>query len=125
VSEKARADRSPRTDLTVGAVGVAADRANPARARGDHGHAVNRMGHEDHAQADGLQEDDTVFGRDRAQSGVPTPTRAAAVADPTAVPLGAGHPRHGLPSAPEWLRRRRGQAQEPEAPGRPEVAGTN
>src|SRR5262249_60638687 len=109
--------RSPRAGLTVGAAGVAAGRENAARARGDHGTSINRVGQEDHAKADGLHDDDQVFGSDRAQSGIPTPTRAAAVADPTAIPRGAGHPRHVFHSAPKWLRRRRGPAQEPEAPG--------
>jgi hypothetical protein len=55
---------------------------------------------------------------------LPTPTRAAAVADPTAIPLGAGHPGYVFHSAPEWIRRRGGQAQEPHEPGRTDADGT-
>ena len=49
--------------------------------------------------------------------------RATAVADPTAIPLGAGPPSHVFHRAPEWRRRRRRQAEEPQDPGRLEADG--
>ena len=62
---------------------------------------VAGVGQESHQEADGLHADDQVVDGDRAQSRVATPTRSAAVGDPTAIPPGAGHLGHLLHSASE------------------------
>jgi transposase len=90
----------------AGAAAVAAGGAHPARACGDHGQSVNRVGQEGHAEADSLHDDDQVCRGDGAQSRGPTPARPPPVDGPTAIPRGTACPSDLLHRSPEWITRR-------------------